>query len=67
MTSGLKVSAALLLLGKLNFFRVNYVDVFGLDVTTGAEIRERIAPRRGSRSGKDCQGCATELLVRIRL
>ncbi len=43
MTSGLKASAALLL-GKLNFFRVNYGGAFGLDVTTGAEIRERIAP-----------------------
>ena len=30
--------------GKLNFFRVNYIDVFGLDVTTGAEVHERIAP-----------------------
>ena len=30
--------------GKLTFFRVNYIDVFGLDVTTGAEVHERIAP-----------------------
>ena len=30
--------------GKLNIFRVNYIDVFGLDVATGAEVRERIAP-----------------------
>ena len=30
--------------GKLNIFRVNYIDVFGLDAATGAEVRERIAP-----------------------
>jgi hypothetical protein len=30
--------------GRVNIVHVNYIDLFGIDVATGAELRERITP-----------------------